>query len=112
MAEASVVIENQFDEVSRRLDVKVSGQVANKDRKEYLLSILIKENGLVGRQEDAYCSWKGAKWQEYMHPRVVRDVVTATFGDTVRVENQEYSYSMSYIVDEEWVAENCCVVAY
>ena len=112
VAEASVVIEHQFDKVTRRLDVTVSGQVANTDRKEYLLSILIKENGLVGRQEDAYCSWKGAKWKEYMHPRVVRDVVTATFGDTVRVENQAYSYTMSYIVDEEWVAENCCVVAY
>lgn len=112
VAEASVVIEHQFDKVTRRLDVTVSGQVANVDRTAYLLSILIKENGLVGRQEDAYCSWKGAKWQEYMHPRVVRDFVTATFGDTVRVENQAYSYTMSYIIDEEWVAENCCVVAY
>lgn len=112
VAEASVVIEHQFDVTTRRLDVTVSGQVANTDRKEYLLSILIKENGLVGRQEDAFCSWKGAKWQEYMHPRVVRDMVTATLGDTVRVENQAYSYTMSYIVDEEWVAKNCCVVAY
>ena len=112
LAEASVVIEHQFDKVTRRLDVTVSGQVANTERKEYLLSILIKENGLVGRQEDAYCSWKGAKWQEYMHPRVVRDFVTATLGDTIKVENQAYSYTMSYIIDEEWVAENCCVVAY
>lgn len=112
VAEASVVIDHQFDEVSRRLDVTVSGQVANTDRNAYLLSILIKENGLVGRQEDAYCSWKGAKWQEYMHPRVVRDFVTATFGDTVKVENQAYNYTTSYVVDDEWVAENCCVVAY
>ena len=112
VAEASVVIEHQFDVSTRRLDVTVSGQVANTDRQEYLLSILIKENGLVGRQEDAYCSWKGTKWQEYMHPRVVRDFVTATFGDTVQVENQAYSYTTSYAVDNEWVPENCCVVAY
>ena len=112
VAEASVVIEHQFDVATRRLDVTVSGQVANTDRKEYLLTILIKENGLVGKQEDAYCSWKGAKWQEYMHPRVVRDFVTATLGDTVQVENQAYSYTTSYAVDNEWVPENCCVVAY
>ena len=112
VAEASVVIEHQFDAATRRLDVTVSGQVANVDRQAYLLSILIKENGLVGRQEDAYCSWKGVKWKEYMHPRVVRDMVTATLGDTVKVENQAYSYSTSYVVDEEWVADNCCVVAY
>lgn len=112
VAEASVVIDHEFDADTRRLDVTVSGQVANKDRQAYLLSILIKENGLVGKQEDAYCSWKGAKWKEYMHPRVVRDLVTATFGDTVRVENQAYSYSTSYVIDTAWVPENCCVVAY
>ena len=112
VAEASVVINHQFDAATRRLDITVSGQVANKDRQAYLLSILIKENRLVGKQEDAYCSWKGAKWQEYMHPRVVRDVVTATFGDTVKVENQAYSYTTTYVLDEEWVPENCCVVAY
>ena len=112
LAEASVVIDHQFDAATRRLDMTVSGQVANIDRKEYLLTILIKENGLVGKQEDAYCSWKGAKWQEYMHPRVVRDLVTATLGDTVKVENLAYHYSTSYVIDKEWVAENCCVVAY
>ena len=112
LAEASVLIDHRYDDATRRLDVTVSGQVANPGRKEYLLSILIKENGLVGRQEDAYSSWKGAKWQEYMHPRVVRDMVTATFGDTVKVKNQAYSYTTSYIVEDEWVAENCCVVAY
>lgn len=112
VSEASVVIDHQFDATTRRLDISVSGQVANTDRKEYLLSILIKENGLVGKQEDAYCSWKGVKWQEYMHPRVVRDFVTATLGDTVKVENQAYHYSTSYVLDKEWVAENCCVVAY
>ena len=112
VAEASVVIDHEFDAATRRLDVTVSGQVANKDRQAYLLSILIKENGLVGKQEDAYCSWKGAKWKEYMHPRVVRGLVTATFGDTVRVENQVYSYSTSYVIDTAWVPENCCVVAY
>ena len=112
VAEASVVIDHEFDADTRRLDITVSGQVANKDRQAYLLSILIKENGLVGKQEDAFCSWKGAKWQEYMHPRVVRDMVTATFGDTVKVENQVYKYTTSYIIDETWVPVNCCVVAY
>jgi hypothetical protein len=112
VAEASVVIEHTFDAATRQLDVTVSGQVANTDRTAYLLSILIKENGLVAKQEDAYCSWKSVKWKEYMHPRVVRDLVTATLGDTVKVENQAYSYSTSYILDEEWLPENCCIVAY
>ena len=112
LAEASVVINHHFDAASRRLDVNVSGLVGNADREAYLLTIIIKENGLVGKQEDAYCSWKGAEWKEYMHPRVVRGWVTSTFGDTVRIENQSYSHSSSYTINEDWVAEHCCIVAY
>ena len=112
LAEASVVINHHFDAASRRLDVNVSGLVGNADRTAYLLTIIIKENGLVGKQEDAYCSWKSAKWKEYMHPRVVRDVLTATLGDTVLVNNHSYSYSTTYTINETWVPENCCIVAY
>lgn len=112
VAEASVVIDHTYDAATRRLDISVSGQVANPDRDAYLLSILIKENRLVGEQEDAYCSWKSAKWQEYMHPRVVRDLVSTTFGDTVWVANQSYQYTTSYQLDQAWVPENCCIVAY
>ena len=112
VAEASVVIDHTYDAATRRLDITVSGQVANPDRDAYLLSILIKENRLVGEQEDAYCSWKGAKWQEYMHPRVVRDLVSSTFGDTIKVVNQSYQYTTSYQLDQAWVPENCCIVAY
>ena len=112
MAEASVVIDHKFSALTRKLTVTVSGQVANKDRAEYLLTILIKENRLVGKQADANTSYKQTGWVEYMHPRVVRDVVTATLGDTVKVVNQAYSYSTSYSVSREWVADNCCVVAY
>lgn len=112
LAEASVVINHTFNTATRKLDITVSGQVANKEVEQYLLSILIKENRLVGLQADSYSSYKYATWQEYMHSRVVRDFVTATFGDTVEVTNQTYTYSTSYTVSSDWVAENCCVVAY
>ena len=112
LAEASVVINHAFNSATRQLDITVSGQVANKDVEQYLLSILIKENRLVGLQADSYSSYKYATWQEYMHSRVVRDFVTATFGDTVKITNQTYTYSTNYTVNSDWVAENCCVVAY
>ncbi len=112
LAEASVKIDHHFDVATRQLDITVSGQVANANRTEYLLNILIKENRLVGEQADAFTSWKCVDWQEYMHPRVVRDFVTGTFGDTVHVTNQAYQYSISYKLNSDWIAENCCIVAY
>ena len=112
LAEASVVIEHRFDERTRTLDVTVSGQVAHAERTAYLLTILLKENRLVGKQADGDTSYEKTGWIEYMHPRVVRALVTAALGDTITVENQAYSYSTSYVVDQAWKEENCCIVAY
>ena len=109
---ASVVIEHTYDAETRQLDMTVSGVVLDTTVEQYLLTILIKENRLVGEQADYTTSWKTATWKEYMHARVVRDYVTHHFGDTVMVTNQSYSRSYSYTVDNNWVAENCCVVAY
>ena len=112
-AEASVVIEHTYNAETRQLDVTVSGQVANTTTTEYLLTVLIKENGLIGKQADYYWSWKTAGYKEFMHPCVVRDLLTVSqLGDTVKVENQAYSKTFTYTVSEKWVAENCNVVAY
>ena len=112
-AEASVVIEHTYNAETRQLDITVSGQVANTEVTEYLLTVLIKENGLIGKQADYYWSWKTAGYKEFMHPCVVRDLLTVSqLGDTVKVENQAYSMTFTYTVSEKWVAENCNVVAY
>jgi hypothetical protein len=113
MAEASVVINHTYNAETRELNVTVSGQVANTAVTEYLLTVLIKENGLIGKQADSYWSWQKAGYKEFMHPCVARDLLSATqLGDTVKVENQSYSKTFTYTVSQKWVAENCFVVAY
>ena len=111
-AEASVVINHTYDTLTRELNVTVSGQVANAEVTEYLLTVLIKENGLIGKQADAN-SWKGAGYKEFLHPCIVRDVLCAdALGDKVTVENQAYSATYTFTMPDNWVAENCCIVAY
>ena len=115
VAEASVVINHTYNAVSRELNVTVNGLVANPATTEYLLTVLIKENGLIGKQADYYWSWKQDKggWKEFMHPCVARDVISESqLGDTVKVAKQRYSKTYTYTVSDNWVAENCCVVAY
>ena len=113
VAEASVVIDHTYNTETRELNVTVSGQVANTTTTEYLLTVLIKENGLIGKQADYYWSWKTSGYKEFMHPCVARDLLTVSqLGDTVKVENQAYSMTFTYTVSEKWVAENCNVVAY
>ena len=111
--EASVNINHKYDAASKQLNVTINGLVANTEVTEYLLTVLIKENGLVGAQADYYWSWKIAGYREFMHPCVARDVISESqLGDTVKVEKQRYSKTYTYTVSDNWVAENCCVVAY
>ena len=111
VAEASVNISHTYDAKTRELNVTVSGQVADTTVTKYLLTVLIKENGLVGAQADYQYALSKA-WKEFMHPRVVRDVITAPIGDTVIVNNQKYSKTLTYTINGNWYAENCCIVAY
>lgn len=113
VAEASVVIDHTYNAETRELNVTVSGHVANTEVSEYLLTVLIKENGLTGKQADyEYYSWKSKGFKEFLHPRVARCVLTAAEGDIVEVKNQRYRKSFTYTLPTNWVAENCCVVAY
>lgn len=113
LAEASVVIHHTYDAATRQLDVTVSGQVANTDVESYLLTVLIKENRLVGPQNDYEHTWKQSPWREFMHARAVREIYSSSpFGDTVIVKDQAYSHTLTYTIEEEWIAENCCIVAY
>lgn len=110
-AEASVEIEHTYNAETRQLDITVSGQVANTTTTTYLLSVLIKENGIISGQSDAYFAW-GSSWKEFLHPRISRAFLSAATGDRVNVENQAYSKTYTYTLNEKWVPENCCVVAY
>lgn len=110
-AEASVLIEHTYNAETRQLDITVSGQVANTTTTSYLLTVLIKENGIISTQQDAYFAW-GSQWKEFLHPRISRAFLSAATGDLVNVANQAYSKTYSYTLNEKWVPENCCVVAY
>ena len=110
-AEASVEIEHTYNAETRQLDITVSGQVANTTITSYLLTVLIKENGIISNQSDAYFAW-GSSWKEFLHPRISRAFLSAATGDRVNVTNQAYSKTYTYTLNEKWVPENCCVVAY
>lgn len=112
MSEASIAIEHTFDASTRKLDITVSGEMDIKVDADMLLTVLIKENGLVGKQADYQYSWQGDTWKEFMHTRVVRDVITNALGDVIHVKDKAYSHTLTYTLAEDWNPENCCIVAY
>ena len=111
-AAVSVNIKHSYDAASRKMDITVSGESSFATDGKFLLSVLVKENRLVGKQADYYYALGQNSWKEFMHTRVVRDMLTKATGDTIELVNQAYSKTWSYTIPEKWVPENCCVVAY
>lgn len=111
-AAMSVNIQHTYDADSRKMNVTVSGESSFATDAKFLLSVLVKENRLVGKQADYYYAWGDYMWKEFMHARVIRGMLTAALGDTIVMENKTYSKTYSYTIPTGWVPENCCVVAY
>lgn len=107
---ASVAIEHSLDAATRNLNIVVNGLVADTTISELLLTVLIKENNLIGTQADYVNSWDG--WTEFRHNKVVRKFLTAPLGDKITVEKQQYADTLTITLDDAWNADNCVIVAY
>lgn len=108
-APASVAVENNYDDATRKLTVAVSGTTAAGVDSLFVV-VAVKESGLHGVQSDFYETWEG--WEDFVHNHAVRAYLTDIKGDLQYVSNRRYSYSVDYELDKSWNADNCSVVAY
>lgn len=109
---ASVNIANTYDASSRKLHVKVTGQIGKADFPTLNLTVLVKESGIIDYQADKYHSFKG--WKEFRHTNAIRAFLTETFGDPISIVDKNRSYTAEYDIElsDKWNAENCMVVAF
>ena len=109
---ASVNIANTYDANSRKLHVKVTGQIGKADFPALKLTVLVKESGMIGYQVDSYNAFIG--WTEFRHTNAVRAFLTETFGDPISIVDKNRSYTAEYDIElsDKWNAESCMVVAF
>ena len=107
---ASIEIKHTYDAANKDISINVSGLVADTTVKSVKLTVLIKENNLIGEQADNYGPWEG--WEEFRHNKVTRIFVTDPMGTELSVKKQKYGIATSVALDEKWNADNCVIVAY
>lgn len=107
---ASVRIRNTYDADTRELTIHVSGEVAKENAPALYLTVLVKESGMVDYQHDYYETYEG--WEEYRHTNAVRAFLTAAKGDAVSLTKHRYSADYTLTLEDQWVPENCMVVAF
>lgn len=110
----STVINNTYDAASRQLKVNVSGQVGKADAPQLMLTVIVKESGMIDYQADYYGSFEG--WEEFRHISAARAFLTAGLGDSIKLTQDAegrllYNAEYTITLNDNWVAENCAVVA-
>lgn len=108
---ASISIDNSFSGSDGMLNVHLSGWVVEPEHPNLMLTVLVKESGMIDYQQDYNGTYEG--WQEFRHANAVRAFLTAPLGDSLHVQS-DYSWSADYQLEfnSEWVPENCAVVAF
>ena len=109
-ASSIVSISRTYDPATRELKVTVSGKTSEAGLDSVLVTLAITESGLVGPQSDNYYSWNG--WKKFTHTHAVRVYVSAAMGDAVKMKNRIFSKEYTTTLKDNWVAENCEIVAW
>ena len=107
---ASIRLRNEYNPANRELTVYVNGEIATTEHPQLMLTVLVKESGMIDSQSDYYETFEG--WEEFRHANAVRAFLSGAKGDSVHVTDQRYSDVFSLTLKEEWVPENCMVVAF
>ncbi len=105
----TVNMDGVYNPVTRQLDLTVSGEfVGNVADENLRLSVYIVEDGIVGTQSGI----TGA----YTHNHVMRDAISATFGDASVIANGDlgttYTKNYTYTHNAAWVPANISIVAF
>lgn len=100
----SLKIEDAYNEETREVTVKVSGEALADFENTPYLTIFLTESGMIGAQSGGGNS--------YEHSHALRKVMTATWGDELTVENRKFEASYTCTLDEEWLPENMEVIAF
>lgn len=107
---ACVDIKNTYDAATRRLTIRINGRVSPNENPHLRLTVLIKESGMQSWQYDYSIS--SHRWSAFRHTDAVRSFITDPTGDNVTITENRFTASYTYVLDDEWIPENCSIVAF
>ena len=109
-ATSCVELERTYDAATRMLHVKATMKTTDEAVAGFMLTLGVTESGMLGAQADYNGSWEG--WKEFTHTHTIRVYATAALGDAITLKNRTAVAEYDIELDEEWVADNCEIVAW
>lgn len=113
-AQLLMEVETSFDEVSRKVDIRVSMFGLEDINDQLSLTVVIVEDGIVDWQ-----ATPDGHVEDYEHNNILRSVISQTLGDNIGVlaKNESITKNYSFTLPQAdasgpWVPANCRIVAY
>ena len=106
---ASLAIEQEYDNESRKLKLNVKGtgvEGASKLLADDGITVYLTESGITGRQYN-----QGTWVNDYEHNNALRAVLTSTVGEAPTWDGENFTYSVEYTIPDNFVAENLSITA-
>lgn len=105
-----IEITRSYNASTRELAIDITGEFAKPDVDHLMLSVLVKESGIIAKQADYYGTYEG--WAKFCHVDAPRVWLTAALGDTVyRNCNNYYQAHFTTTLKDAWNADNCMIMA-
>ena len=114
----NMTLKNYYNQDKNELTVLVASTFIQQLEGKFTLVVLIVEDHILSWQRNNEPSiGPTPDWENYEQRNVIRDAISSTFGsyiteDGTIVSGETYETPFSYKLNEEWVTENCNVIAY
>lgn len=104
----SVNVTNDYNETTRQLTITVSGE-----KNKYFSALLAPRMNIYLTEDSLILAQTGSIDPNYRHDNVMRDVVSALWGDLITfAADSTYSMTYTYSLPAEWTARRMHVVAF
>ncbi len=108
---------NDYDAAERKLCTHIKTRFITTLDRNLRLVVVLAENGIVKPQKNNDPgSGDTPVIEEYVHNHVLRSAITSTWGSSIAVAGtpnpESLVKSFKYILKEEYVPENCSVIAF
>ncbi len=104
------------DSNTKQLEVNLNVHALKGLENQYYISAFITENKIIKPQRTNNPDYPDGVIEEYEHNHVLRKSINTTWGEQLNEEpilsGDLFSKSYSVSLDDEWVAENCAVIAF
>ena len=100
----SINITDVYNEETRELTVRVTGESTAELAVAPNINIFLTEDGLKGYQSGGGNS--------YPHSHAIRKVMTSTWGDQLTFDSNKFDVTYTCKLDEDWKPENMSVIAF